>query len=506
MKNKASFPLLFALVVGEIGFAASTEPPPTPPTSVSVDWTETELTSQTTPTLQVVVNPMLRRGAPMHDGAFAALRDLQADYVRYVPWLPYPKLAVAELEPPTAGKTFWDFSAIDPVTIDFLESCRGHSVILNFSTIPQWMFKTPARISYPDDPNQVFWDYTQGTELRDPSMNELAGYYARLVGWYHNGGFTDENNVWHESGHHYPIPYWEVFNEVEAEHHTTALQYTQRYDAVVSAIHRVSPQTQFVGMALAFPRTNLPFIEYFLNPANHAPGIPIDMISYHFYATPAEGEGADQWQGTFFSQADDFLAAVAKIEAIRLRLSPSTRTTIDELGVILPHDNNLDPANRIPPIYWNAAASLYAYIFVELTKLKIDVVGESQLVGYPTQYPSVTMIDYNTTKPNARYWVLKLLKDNFGPGDVLMNTGWETPGPQNDDLKIQAFKTQAGRRLLLINKRNSPRSVLLPPDARGARIERVNLACGDNPAISEVLNEPKVTLEPFEVAVVQLAP
>ena len=90
--------------------------------------------------------------AAIHDNAFKALRDLQADYVRYVPWLPYPRLGVAELEPPQDGKTSWDFSVIDPMTIDFLEATKGHSVVLNFSTIPQWMVKTEKPVSYPCRP------------------------------------------------------------------------------------------------------------------------------------------------------------------------------------------------------------------------------------------------------------------------------------------------------------------------------------------------------------------
>jgi hypothetical protein len=73
------------------------------PAKVSVHWDKVVRISQTTPTLQVVVNPPLQRGTPVHDNAFKALHDLQADYVRYVPWLPYPKLGVAELEPPSDG-------------------------------------------------------------------------------------------------------------------------------------------------------------------------------------------------------------------------------------------------------------------------------------------------------------------------------------------------------------------------------------------------------------------
>ena len=140
------------------------------PDEVTVDWAKTIRVSQSTPTLQVVVNPQLLRGAKLHDSSFAALHMLGADYVRYVPWLPYPRQAVAELSAPADGKTSWDFSHIDPTLDDFMKATEGHSVILNFSTIPAWMYKTDKPVTYPDDPNQVFWDYTQGTELRDPSM------------------------------------------------------------------------------------------------------------------------------------------------------------------------------------------------------------------------------------------------------------------------------------------------------------------------------------------------
>src|SRR3984885_10452036 len=125
------------------------------PNVVTLDWNKTVIVSKSTTTLQVVVNPMLRSGAPMHDGAFQALKQLGADYVRYVPWLPYPRLAVAELEPPTPEKTSWDFSLIDPMTKDFLAATEGHSTILNFSTIPQWLFKTPQPVTYPADPESV---------------------------------------------------------------------------------------------------------------------------------------------------------------------------------------------------------------------------------------------------------------------------------------------------------------------------------------------------------------
>src|SRR5437867_6149974 len=220
------------------------------PVEVLANWDKVTRGSQTTPTLQVVVNPPLRRGTPIHDNAFKSLHDLQADYVRYVPWLPYPKLVLAELEPPANGKTSWDFSVIDPMTIDFLEATKGHSVILNFSTIPQWMAKTEKPVAYPADPDQVTWDYTQGTEFHDPTFKQVADYYARLLSWYTQGGFTDELGKRHESGHRYAIPMWEVLNEVDFEHSMSPPTYTRLYDAVVEAMRRVQPGMKLVVTAL----------------------------------------------------------------------------------------------------------------------------------------------------------------------------------------------------------------------------------------------------------------
>src|ERR1700722_9831177 len=144
--------LLAVLCAGSLALAQSKSTP----NAVTVDWNKTIVVSKSTPTLQVVVNPMLRSGAPMHDGAFQALKQLGADYVRYVPWLPYPRLAVAELEPPTREKTSWDFSLLDSMTKDFLAATEGHDRILNFSTIPAWLYKTPKPVEVPADPDRVF--------------------------------------------------------------------------------------------------------------------------------------------------------------------------------------------------------------------------------------------------------------------------------------------------------------------------------------------------------------
>lgn len=486
--------VLVVLLAGGASFGVAQE--------IKVSWDQVERVSKTTPTLQVVVNPPLRRGSAIHDGAFSSLKNLGADYVRYVPWLPYPKLGVAELEPPADGKTSWDFSLIDPMTEDFMNATEGHSVILNFSTIPAWLFKTPKPVDYPKDPDGVTWDYTQGTELRDPSGKELGDYYGRLVSWYVNGGFTDELGKKHESGHHYKVPYWEVLNEVDFEHKMTAEQYTERYDAIVTGIWKVAPEMKFVGLALAIPGDRPEMFEYFLDHKNHKPGIPLDMISYHFYASPSADQTPEIQQYTFFTQADGFLTNVRYIESIRKRLSPDTGTTVDEIGCISADDSGQGEPHHvtkdIPNSYWNLCGATYAYVFGNLASLGIDVAGESQLVGYPTQFPSVSLVDWNNGLPNARLRILELLKNNFGPGDKIVKTTSGSPY-----VYALGFAVKSGaHKLLLINKRDRDINLKLPGQAK--QVELVDQETKGNPPKTESLGSGSVTLRGYEVAVVTM--
>jgi len=186
---------------------------------------------------------------------------------------------------------------------------------------------------------------------------------------------------------------------------------------------------------------------------------------------------------------------VRYIEQIRKRLSPETRTTLDEIGSILPGD----PAGSksgIPDIYWNASGALYAHVYLETMRLGIDIVGESQLVGYPSQFPSVSLIDCSTGRPNARYWVLKLIHDHLGPGDKLVQTRL---GGQ--DVDAQAFVTAKGRALLLINKRNSKTTLHLR-DPWPSPGKDSTLAVVDSAVLrSAPFSGSTIELAPFAVAV-----
>ena len=418
------------------------------PIQISVQWDEPEATLRTSPTLQVVVMSPLERGSPIHDTSFAAVKELARRLCSLRSLVPLSSPCGRGTRCAAGRQTSWDFSKIDPITLDFLNATEGHSRILNFSTIPVWFYKTDEPVVVPADPDQLFSGENQGRELLDPTCNDVAGYYARLVSWYTQGGFTDEFGVRHDSGHHFRIPFWEVFNEIEAEHHFTPEQYATCYDAVTGALHKVDPKMKFVGLALGWPEDDPEMVEYFLNPANHKPGTQLDMISYHFYASARQGENPDTWQYAFFDKAERLLATVRYIEEIRKRLSPATRTTLDEIGSMAGYTSVKDP--HIPPIYWSASSAVYAYIYIEMARLGIDVVGESQLVGFPSQYPDVTMVDWTTGRPNARFEVLRLLHDKLTLGNKMFRMG-----PVGYDMDAAAFESAGGeKKLLLVNKRN----------------------------------------------------
>ncbi len=428
------------------------------PVTVRVNWDKKIRDLKTRVQAQVCVEPPMRRESPIHKPLFAALRDLRADWNRFQPWHPYPRLSVAELEPPRDGKTSWDFSLLDPIMADFMETAAGHPVVVNLSPIPQWMFVTDKPVPYPRDPDEITWTYSRGTELRDKTGKEVADYFARLAGWYTKGGFTDEYGKPHESSHKYKFDFWEVLNEIDIEHNMTPQFYTALYDEIVGAIRRVNPELKFGGLALANPGEHPEYFHYFLDPGNHKKGVPVDSVSFHFYAMPNADEPKEVWPHTYFAQADRIIHVARHIEALRNRLSPKTAIHINEIGSMLPDPQNPKLAAPIPQEYWNLSGALFAYIYLHLSRIGVDAASLAELIDYPGQFAATTMLDWETGKRTARYQVLKMIREQFTPGDMLVDTQQTSAY-----VAAQAFEARAGnRKVLLVNKRNRTFSVSVP--------------------------------------------
>jgi len=476
--------------------------------TVSPDWSDVAAISRANVSIEVCVEPPLRRGHPIHDQLFRALKDLGADAAHFQPYNVFPRLAVAELRPPANGKTFWDFSLMDPIAEDFMNATAGHWVVFNIGTLPAWIFKAKRPVQLPDNPDEAYWTYSEFNELKldDSTLKLAADYQARLASWYINGGFTDEYGKWHESGHHYKIEYWEVLNDPDFEGSLSPADYTRLYDVIVAAVKKVAPHMKFMGPVVG-DIAHAEYFTYFMDPKNHEPGIPLDMLSYHMFVLPDADEAADVMPYTVFQQADKFLIAAAYIDAIRRRFAPQALTDVVDIATMLPDPLAPKLTQPIPRSYWSLSGGMFAYLYGKLALMGVEVVGASELIDYPGIVAASTLVDWETGQPNARYWVTKLLRESFGPGDRLIrphpyNVLQPDPMPQ---IYAQEFVTKVGdRRVLLVNKRNTTFSVRIP-GATGGYERSVDQSTEASPA-KRALSTDTVLLPGLAVAIITLAP
>eukprot|EP00048_Salpingoeca_helianthica_P017509 m.237593 g.237593 ORF g.237593 m.237593 type:complete len:591 (-) comp21225_c0_seq1:25-1797(-) len=556
-------------------------------------------TLQTTPTFQVVAHPLLMRDSPIHDALFSNLAKLPAQHIRYVPWLPYPKLGVAALNPPsgkllcgglpvaqgwalsldcgpnngvindiifasygtpqgTCGSfqrgachalnstdivkaacvgrrgcvinvptdastfgdpcfgtlkslavaatcsgpgmhTYWNWSYIDDMFLDFWDAIKGNKSepVINFSTPPNWLFSSTW--SYPDNPATVSWSYETGTTCKN--LTALGEYYGRVASWYIKGGLHDEYGQYHASGHRLNLTQWEVLNEVAHEHANTKESYTALYDAIVLGMKAALPaghHVSFTGLAMAnIDSTDMlvEWVEYFLDPRNHKPGVPIDTISYHAYPTASFGPDASQYTG-FFSYVDEFMGKIDAIEAVRQRLAPRTKVSLNEVGTIA--DTAIDT-----PLYWTASAAYFAYFFMSVSMKNISLLGQSQYVGAPGQFPSVSMINWTDGSGTARFWGVHLLLEHFQtPSTRILETLVQAGG-------IAALAYEYGESgngvMLLVNTKMATTSVRLPDTPPNASAQVIDSVSGSGPARSVPLDNHVLQLLPYATAVVPIS-
>ena len=391
--------------------------------TITIGWNQPQNVSTMTPTLQVVSNPLLKRDTVTHDSAYAELARINAGFARFVAWYYFgPAYSIAETRVPSSDTTYWDFSGIDPLVIDFMSAQAGRSVIMNFSTIPPWILADTA------------------TEP-DSAYQRLGEYYARVLSWYEKGGFTDELGVYHASGYHYRFNYWEAFNEPDLEGKLSSKEYCRRYDTLVSAMRKVDSTIKFCGPALSV--YNYAYYQYFLDPNNHKPGTPIDLISYHWYGSSAY----------FQSEESDQLVYTYASNALRNQYRPNALTDCDEMGTFA-GETGFAPANS----YWCNSDAVFAYGYAQMCLAGANVAGMSQLMAQPGDFPDVSMLDWTTGKANARARGLELLVRTMAPGDSLMTTS-------TTDTSVYAlgFITPDGQhKALVLNETANQKTLLFP--------------------------------------------
>lgn len=89
--------------------------------------------------------------------------------------------------------------------------------------------------------------------------------------------------------------------------------YNLLYDQMVLGIRRIAdPKHNIKFAGLAFGGwNNEDWYAYFLNHSNHAPDIPLDIMSFHFYGSCQNRTDPVNYQN-FFEQADELVAEVRK--------------------------------------------------------------------------------------------------------------------------------------------------------------------------------------------------
>jgi hypothetical protein len=109
------------------------------------------------------------------------------------------------------------------------------------------------------------------------------------------------------------------------------------------------------------------------------------------------------------------------------------------------------------------------------------------------------MLDWNTGDPNPRYWVMRLIHGNFGPGDTPAEGNAFAPW-----LEVQGFVSRSRKhKTLLINTRERRINITIPSIA-GAQVDYVDTTTGwGPPATARVLRD-EITLTPYAVEALTL--
>jgi len=197
-------------------------------------------------------------------------------------------------------------------------------------------------------------------------------------------------------------------------------------------------------------------------------------VSYHFYALYKASEMHSNLAITVFDQADEFIESLRYVCAIRDVLSPRTGLMITEIGT-MNQGTRARPTDLLR-LEIQLSAAMYAYLYSRLAALGVKAVHISGLVAVqPDQmWQELAMIEWTSGRPNARYWVLKLLNEHFPTGSTLVQTRNFTAPPyplppvalermsRAAPVFGQAFVTpQGARKLLLIKRTNEPVAVNL---------------------------------------------
>eukprot|EP00662_Eupelagonemidae_sp_cell21_P024126 gene24126-66057_t len=244
------------------------------------------------PAVTVDVMPFLGRtnhGGPF-DAYYEALSGLGAEFVRFAPWTPNPRVTVPELTPPdcspTRPQTNWNSTLLDGVVRDFMAAVRVERPLGCFirRDLP-----APAAVCGPG-------------AAAGACRLSVVPQLSTMPSWMYVGGY-DPCGHWHPSGLRYR--WWGLSVLNEDEHGIKpddGSAYMTCFNAISAEVRRVNPD---VGLLL--------HLAYYMDASHHPPTHPPRVATYHWGGSADNATAED-----FFTQWDAVLAGfVPHADAIR---------------------------------------------------------------------------------------------------------------------------------------------------------------------------------------------
>lgn len=114
------------------------------------------------------------------------------------------------------------------------------------------------------------------------------------------------------------------------------------------------------------------------------------------------------------------MSAVVYIEAIRKRFLPEAKTDITEFRVDISPSRSGEACGAYSRFFLELVGRVWAYVYGLLAAKRTDIITPAELIDYPGQFASTTLVNWETGEPNARYLGLKLLHNNFGSGGKII--------------------------------------------------------------------------------------
>jgi hypothetical protein len=197
-----------------------------------------------------------------HPEATTPLNSLASQHIR---------VQALERDIPQRTSDAWDFSYLDAMMVPIL-SVSDHSPEFQIARGPDFMYDS------------------SGQHFLDTSYESFATYCQRLVGYYRQGSFTDDQGVGHSNPHFDParvVTWWGLYNEPNINGFT-ADQYVSMYNVVVPAMQTVDPSLRVAAVELADfsngpgqPDEAEKYLPTFVSKVT----AQVDVLATHFYSS-----------------------------------------------------------------------------------------------------------------------------------------------------------------------------------------------------------------------------